>query len=59
MNRPQPVGAVFVDPKTDHAFVIRALGGQPMELGQAHPTLTPVHPDVRSAGEPKQAGQTR
>ncbi len=59
MNRPQPVVAVSVDPKTDHAFVIRALGGQPMELGQAHPTLTPVHPDALSAGAPHPVGETR
>ncbi len=59
MNRPQPVVAVSVDPKTDHAFVIRAWGGQPMELGQAHPTLTPAHLGALSAGAPHPVGETR
>jgi len=32
VNRPQPEITVSVDPKTDHAFVIRALGGQVIDL---------------------------
>ena len=61
MSRPQPVVAVSVDPKTDYAFLIRALGGQPMELGQAHPTLTPVHPGGHElvTDDPTSAGETR
>jgi len=59
VSRPQPVVAVSVDPKTDYAFLIRALGGQVIDLGHTHLTLNPLHPDGLSAGEQKQAGDTR
>ena len=39
--------------------VVAHLGGQLLDLGHTHLTLNPLHPDVLSAGEPKQAGETR
>jgi len=60
VSRPQPAVAVSVDPKTDHAFVIRALGGQVLDLDHHHDdTLNPFHPNGLSAGEPNSAGETR
>jgi len=60
VNRPQPVVAVHRDLLLDeYRDVVADLGGQRVELGYTHLTLNPLHPDVRSAGEPKQAGETR
>jgi len=60
VSRPQPEITVSVDPKTDHAFVIRALGGQVIDLDH-HPddTLNPLHPGGLSAGEPNPVGDSR
>ncbi len=60
MSRPQPEITVSVDPKTDHASLIRALGGQVIDLDNHHDdTLNPLHPNGLSAGEPNPAGETR
>ncbi len=59
MSRPQPVVAVCVDPKTDYAFVVRALGGQVFDLDHTPIALNPLHPNGLSAGEPKQVGDSR
>jgi len=59
VNRPQPEITMSVDPKTDYASLIRALGGQVIDLGHTHRTLNPLHPGGLSAGEPKQAGDSR
>jgi type IV secretory pathway VirB4 component len=60
VNRPQHETTVSVDPKTDYASLIRALGGQVVDLDH-HPddTLNPFHPNGLSAGEQKQAGDSR
>ncbi len=58
MSRPQPVVAVSVDPKTDYAFLIRALGGQVIDLGHTHRTLDPLDPG-EPAGEPNSEGEPR
>jgi len=39
--------------------VVAHLGGQLINLGYTHRTLNPLHPNGLSAGEPKQAGETR
>ncbi len=61
MSRPQPVLAVSVDPKTDYAFFIRALGGQVFDLDHRPGdgwTLNPLHPG-EPAGEPNSEGEPR
>ena len=58
VSRAQPVVAVSVDPKTDYAFLIRALGGQVIDLGYTHRTLNPFHPGS-PVGEPNSAGDSR
>ncbi len=61
MNRPQPVLVVSVDPKTDYAFFIRALGGQVFDLDHRPGdgwTLNPMHAG-EPAGEPNSAGDPR
>ena len=59
MSHPQPEVTVSVDPKTDYAFLVRALGGQLLDLGYTHLTLDPLHPGGLSAGEPNPAGDSR
>jgi len=59
VSRPQPVVAVSVDPKTDYAFLIRALGGQVIDLDHHDDTLNPFHPGGLSVGEPNPAGDSR
>ncbi len=60
MNRPQPVGAVHRGLLLDeYRDGVADLGGQLLDLGQAHPTLIPAHLGGLSAGAPKQAGETR
>jgi len=61
VSRPQPAVAVSVDPKTDYAFLIRALGGQVLDLGHPHRTLGPFHPGGHElvADDPTSAGDSR
>ncbi len=59
MSRPQPAVAVSVDPKTDYAFFIRALGGQVIDLDHHDDTLNPLHPGGLSASAPNLAGDSR
>jgi len=59
VSRPRPVVAVSVDPKKDYAFLIRALGGQVIDLGHTPIALNPLHPNGLSAGEPNSAGEPR
>jgi len=58
VSRPQPVVAVSVDPKTDYAFLVRALGGQVIDLDHTHRTLDPLH-SGEPAGEPNPEGEPR
>jgi hypothetical protein len=59
VSRPQPEITVCVDPETDYAFLVRALGGQVLDLDHHHDTLNPLHPGGLSAGEPNPAGDSR
>ncbi len=60
MNCPQPVGAVHRDLLLDeYRDGVADLGGQLLDLGQAHPTLTPAHPGALSAGAHHPTGETR
>ena len=58
MNRPQPEITVHPGLLLDeYRDGVADLGGQPMELGQAHPT--PAHLGGLSAGAPHPTGETR
>ncbi len=60
MNRPQP--AVTVHPgllPDEYREVVAHLGGQVFDLVHIHRTLNPLHPGGLSAGEQKQAGDSR
>ncbi len=61
MNRPQPEVTVSVDPKTDYAFLVRALGGQLLDLGHSGLPLIPFHPGGHElvADDPTSAGDSR
>jgi len=43
----------------EYREVVAHLGGQLLDLGHTHRTLNPLHTNGLSAGEPKQAGETR
>jgi len=60
VSRPQP--KITVHPGLlpgQYRDVVAHRGGQLLDLGYARLTLNLLHPDVLSAGEPKQAGETR
>jgi len=59
VNRPQPEITVHPGLLLDeYREVVAHLGGL-LDLGCTHLTLNPLHPGVLSAGEQKQAGDSR
>jgi len=60
VSRPQPEITVHPGLLLDeYRDVVAHLGRELLDLGYTHLTLNPLQPDVLSAGEPKQAGETR